>query len=78
MTGIWSANPRRITPQNIERIRRRAYEKWERAGGVAGHDQKHWLKAEREIEAESRAEGGIPVSEGSEPAKPANDAGSGD
>ncbi|MFO1414305.1 MAG: DUF2934 domain-containing protein [Burkholderiales bacterium] len=32
-----------------ERIRRRAYELWELGGRQAGHDQAHWLQAEREI-----------------------------
>lgn len=36
-----------------ERIRRRAYEIWEREGRV-GHPEDHWYRAEREIAQGSR------------------------
>ncbi|MGO4637129.1 DUF2934 domain-containing protein [Mesorhizobium sp. 2RAF45] len=35
-----------------ERIKRRAYEIWEREGRPAGRDQEHWDQAVQEIEAE--------------------------
>ncbi|MCA0030238.1 MULTISPECIES: DUF2934 domain-containing protein [unclassified Mesorhizobium] len=35
-----------------ERIKRRAYEIWEREGRPAGREQEHWDQAVQEIEAE--------------------------
>jgi hypothetical protein len=35
-----------------ERIKRRAYEIWERAGRPTGREQEHWDQAVQEIEAE--------------------------
>jgi hypothetical protein len=36
-------------PNESERIRRRAYERWEREGRPQGRDTDHWLEAEREL-----------------------------
>jgi hypothetical protein len=39
-----------VVPINLdEEIRRRAYELWEQHGREAGHENEHWLLAEREI-----------------------------
>lgn len=39
-----------IVPINLDdEIRRRAYELWEQHGHESGHDEEHWLVAEREI-----------------------------
>ena len=39
-----------IVPINLEdEIRRRAYELWEQHGCVDGHENEHWLVAEREV-----------------------------
>lgn len=39
-----------IVPINLDdEIRRRAYELWEQRGREAGHENEHWLLAEREI-----------------------------
>lgn len=38
-----------------DRIRRRAYEIWEREGRPAGREEEHWHKAAREVEAEDAA-----------------------
>lgn len=41
-----------IVPINLDdEIRRRAYELWEQHGHESGHDEEHWLVAEREIMA---------------------------
>jgi Protein of unknown function (DUF2934) len=37
-----------------ERMRKRAYEIWERAGGREGMSVEHWRRAEAEITAEER------------------------
>src|SRR4051812_22874094 len=37
------------------RIRERAYEMWTAQGCIQGHDDQHWLAAEREILTESTA-----------------------
>jgi hypothetical protein len=34
-----------------QEINRRAYELWEAAGGRHGEDVRHWLEAERELQA---------------------------
>src|SRR5215469_7407622 len=39
------------TTEHEERIRRRAYEIWEREGRPESRDQDHWLKAEAELAA---------------------------
>lgn len=39
-------------PTREDRIRRRAYEIYERSGGIEGRDIDHWLAAEAEIDAE--------------------------
>ncbi|WP_341213270.1 DUF2934 domain-containing protein [uncultured Limimaricola sp.] len=39
-----------------ERIRKRAYEMWERDGSPEGQDHAHWHDAAREIEAEMASE----------------------
>lgn len=39
-----------------EKIQRRAYEIWEREGGVHGDPEKHWHQAEAEIEREAALE----------------------
>jgi len=36
-------------------ISRRAYELWEAAGGHHGDDLRHWLAAEREVQARSES-----------------------
>lgn len=39
-----------IVPINLEdEIRRRAYELWEQHGRQSGHENEHWLLAEREV-----------------------------
>lgn len=39
-----------VAPLNLdEEIRRRAYELWEQCGYQPGHENEHWLSAEREI-----------------------------
>jgi hypothetical protein len=39
-----------LVPINLdEEIRRRAYELWEQHGRESGHENEHWLIAEREI-----------------------------
>jgi Protein of unknown function (DUF2934) len=39
-----------LVPINLDdEIRRRAYELWEQHGREAGHENEHWLLAEREI-----------------------------
>ena len=39
-----------LVPINLdEEIRRRAYELWEQHGRESGHEDEHWLIAEREI-----------------------------
>lgn len=38
------------------RVRRKAYERWEREGRPEGRDTEHWLEAERELE-DADAEG---------------------
>ena len=40
-----------------EKIQQRAYEIWEREGGVHGVDQRQWLQAEAEIDREA----GLPL-----------------
>ena len=41
-------------PDNNEMVARRAYEHWLAEGRPHGHDQAHWLKAERELAAQER------------------------
>ena len=42
--------PNNVTAINLEdEIRRRAYELWEQCGRESGHENEHWLSAEREI-----------------------------
>lgn len=39
-----------VVPLNLnDEIRRRAYELWEQCGYQSGHENEHWLSAEREI-----------------------------
>lgn len=39
-----------IVPINLDdEIRSRAYELWEENGREAGHEEEHWLSAEREV-----------------------------
>ena len=39
-----------VVPFNLEdEIRKRAYELWEQCGREAGHENEHWLVAEREV-----------------------------
>lgn len=38
-----------------DRIRRRAYERWEQRGGAHGGHEDDWLEAEREVVAERAA-----------------------
>jgi DUF2934 family protein len=46
-----------IVPINLEdEIRRRAYELWEQHGRVEGHEDEHWLLAEREVRERYRAQ----------------------
>ncbi len=46
-----------IVPINLEdEIRRRAYELWEQHGRLAGHENEHWLLAEREVRERYRAQ----------------------
>jgi len=40
------------TPERTERIRKRAYELWERAGKPAGDHEKYWHDAEAQIRDE--------------------------
>jgi len=44
MTGWW----------HEQRVRERAYEIWERAGGPEGKAVEHWLQAEAETAAEEK------------------------
>ncbi|MDW9726619.1 DUF2934 domain-containing protein [Sinorhizobium meliloti] len=37
-----------------QRVRRRAYEIWEREGGIDGDHERHWEQATSEIEEEER------------------------
>ena len=41
-----------MTQDYGERIRRRAYEIWEREGHPHGRDREHWYRAERELSSE--------------------------
>jgi len=43
--------PARTDPSE-EEIRRRAYELYERRGGVPGHEHDDWTRAERELRGE--------------------------
>ena len=46
-----------IVPINLEdEIRRRAYELWEQHGRTVGHENEHWLVAEREVRERYRAQ----------------------
>lgn len=46
-----------IVPINLDdEIRRRAYELWEQHGHEPGHENEHWLLAEREILARYHAQ----------------------
>jgi len=46
-----------IVPINLEdEIRRRAYELWEQHGRVEGHENEHWLLAEREVRERYRTQ----------------------
>ncbi|HYD29639.1 MAG TPA: DUF2934 domain-containing protein [Azospirillaceae bacterium] len=54
-----------------ERIRRRAYEIWEREGAPHGQEDAHWARAVQEIEDEDRARealGAPPLSQEPPPA----------
>ena len=39
-----------------QRVRARAHEIWEREGRPHGHDQRHWIEAERELAARASDE----------------------
>lgn len=55
--------------ENIEdRIRRRAYEIWEREGRPHGREIDHWLRAAQEIAGEEGRGGDMAMAAGSEPA----------
>lgn len=55
-----------------ERIRHRAHEIWEREGRPHGQHDEHWIRAEREVLAESgQDEEAIAPAEAEKPAKPA-------
>jgi hypothetical protein len=41
-------------PVDDDRVRRRAYEIWEREGRPDGHDQEYWHRARRDIENEAQ------------------------
>jgi hypothetical protein len=43
-------------PDRDERIKRRAYEIWEREGRPSGRDVEHWREAEAEIVAEDEGD----------------------
>ena len=46
-----------VVPINLDdEIRRRAYELWEQHGREPGHENEHWLLAEREIRARYSSE----------------------
>ncbi|WP_087001668.1 DUF2934 domain-containing protein [Rhizobium sullae] len=45
-------SPDRSSGDREDRIRRRAYEKWEREGRPDGEHERHWQQAEKEIEGE--------------------------
>ncbi len=47
--------PDRGTDDKEERIRRRAYEIWERDGRPDGEHERHWHQAEKELEGEGGA-----------------------
>lgn len=47
--------PDRSTDGEEERIRRRAYEIWEREGRPDGEHNRHWQQAEKELEGEEGA-----------------------
>jgi len=54
----WSFRMKEMHPMSKEdRIRRRAYEIWEREGRPHGRDWDHWVKAAEEIEAEGAVSG---------------------
>lgn len=38
-----------ITPPTTHDIAARAYALWEHAGRIPGHENEHWLRAEREL-----------------------------
>lgn len=44
-------------PGKEERVRARAYELWESEGRGHGSDERHWLEATRQVEAEISQEG---------------------
>ncbi|RVJ40003.1 DUF2934 domain-containing protein [Sinorhizobium meliloti] len=46
--------PDRITEDDEDRIRARAYEIWEREGRPDGGHERHWHQAEKELEEEGR------------------------
>jgi galactose-1-phosphate uridylyltransferase len=47
--------PDRSTGSKEERIRRRAYEIWDREGRPDGEHERHWQQAEKELEGEEGA-----------------------
>lgn len=58
-----------------ERVRRRAYEIWEKEGGPSGREREHWEQAERELgagekPARPRARAAKPAAEKEKSAKP--------
>ncbi|MBL3685257.1 DUF2934 domain-containing protein (plasmid) [Sinorhizobium meliloti] len=46
--------PDRITEDDEDRIRARAYEIWEREGRPDGGHERHWHQAQKELEEEGR------------------------
>ncbi len=55
-----------------DRIRKRAYDLWERDGAPEGHQHAHWQQAEREIDAEAaQSPAGSQDPQGDTAAKPA-------
>lgn len=53
-----------MSDKRVERIRRRAYQIWEREGRHHGSDEQHWKQATSEIDAEdSIGAGSLPVEE---------------
>ncbi|MCO5963686.1 DUF2934 domain-containing protein [Sinorhizobium meliloti] len=46
--------PDRITEDDLDRIRARAYEIWEREGRPDGGHERHWHQAQKELEEEGR------------------------
>ena len=52
-----------MSDERAERIRRRAYQIWEREGRHHGSDEQHWKQATSEIDAEDSVGAGSPLLE---------------